>query len=197
MFLPVPLFHQAEGEELMLSLGLDISSTSTGVVLLNDISLAPVFQGIWAPPPGLSYVERGDWQANKMLALLEDHEPDRIMIEGYSLGSTNGAEPLITVGGIMRYVLFLKGYTWTDVAPTRLKKYAGAKLKQDMKVAVYKRWEFEHSSDDVIDAYVLSLIGVALETEPLIPVIVAQKEVLNDLANPTPKKRRSSKKTTA
>lgn len=178
----------------MLSLGLDISSTSTGVVLLNDISLQPVHQGLWSPPPGLSYVERGDWQANKLLALMEKHEVTRIMIEGYSLGSTNGAEPLITVGAIMRYVLHLSGHTWTDVAPTRLKKYAHAKLKQDMKLAVYKRWEFEHSSDDVIDAYVLAHIGIALDSEPLVPATVPQREVLDALANPAPKKRNSTKK---
>lgn len=179
----------------MLSLGLDISSTSTGVVLLDSTQAEPLFKDTWCPKPdGMSYVKRGDWQANALLELLAEHKPDQIMIEGYSLGSATGAEPLITVGAILRYVLFLSGYTWTDIAPSRLKKFAGAALKQDMKLAVYKRWKFEHSSDDVIDAYVLALIGEAVAGRERLVLLKPQLEVVADLLDPTPKKKRAKKK---
>jgi crossover junction endodeoxyribonuclease RuvC len=181
----------------VLSLGLDISSTSTGVVFMNDISLVPIDVAVLVPPPGLTYVERADWQANKLLGMLDEHGwPDRIMIEGYSLGSTNGAEPLITVGGIIRYILYMASgemVCWMDVAPMRLKKYAHAKLKQDMKLAVFKRWGFEHSSDDAIDGYVLAMIGVALDNTNTVGLTQAQLEVLDGLANPKPKAKKTKK----
>lgn len=174
----------------MLSLGLDISSTSTGVVLLNELTNEPVFQGLWRPPAGLDYLERGSWQAEKLLALLENHVPNRVVIEGYSLGSVNGAEPLITVGTILRYFLRQSGYEWAIAAPTQLKKFAVAATKQDIKLAVYKRWGFEHRSDDVVDAYVLAHIGIGLEgIEPLTPWIRPQTEVIDAILNPKPKKK--------
>lgn len=179
----------------MLSLGLDISSTSTGVVLLDSAHAEPVFQGLFKPEAdGLPYHVRGDQQANKLLALLEKHQPDRILIEGYSLGSATGAEPLITVGAILRYVLHLSGYAWGDVAPSRLKKFAGAALKQDMKLAVFKRWGFEHSSDDVIDAYVLALIAEAMGGHHRQPLIKPQQEVVTAMSAPPAKKKRKTKK---
>jgi hypothetical protein len=123
-------------------LGLDISSLSTGVVVLDDTD-SPAFQGTWKPPADLDYIGRGSWQAEKLLALLGTYEITRVAIEGYSLGSANRAEPLITVGTILRYFLRQSGFGWTEVAPSRLKKYAGAKLKEDMKVKVFKQYGFE------------------------------------------------------
>jgi crossover junction endodeoxyribonuclease RuvC len=135
----------------VLSLGLDISSTSTGAVVLNGMG-GVIWQGLWKPPAGLDYIQRGSYQAEQMLKVLDEFPPQIVCIEGYSLGSTHNAEPLITVGTILRYFLRQCGYDWTVVAPTQLKKYAGAQLKQDIKLAVWKRWQFEHRSDDVVDA---------------------------------------------
>jgi crossover junction endodeoxyribonuclease RuvC len=122
-----------------------------------------------------------------MLQVLEEFPPDKVCIEGYSLASVNRAEPLMTVGTILRYFLRQCGYDWQIVTPSQLKKYAGAKLKQDIKLEVYKRWKFEHRSDDVVDAYVLAQIGRGLEDMPL-DLIRPQQEVLEALRNPKAKK---------
>jgi crossover junction endodeoxyribonuclease RuvC len=172
------------------SLGLDISSTSTGALVMNGMG-AVLWQGLWQPPAGLDYIARGSWQAEQMIKVLEDFPPDEICIEGYSLGSTHNAEPLMTVGTILRYFLRQLGYSWMTVAPTQLKKYAGAQLKQDLKLAVYKRWGFEHRSDDVVDAYVLAQIARSLKDKPA-DLIRPQLEVLEVLRNPKPKKGKKS-----
>jgi crossover junction endodeoxyribonuclease RuvC len=176
----------------MLSLGLDISSTSTGAVVLNGAG-GVTWQGLWRPPEGLDYIARGSWQAEQMLKVIEDFPPDIVCIEGYSLASVNGAEPLMTVGTILRYFLRQCGYDWTIVAPSQLKKYAGAQLKQDIKLAVWKRWQFEHRSDDVVDAYVLAQIGRGLDDMPL-DLIRPQQEVIEVLKNPKPKKAKKKQK---
>lgn len=176
----------------MLSLGLDISSLSTGVLLLEDG--VPEFQGTWKPPAELDYLGRGSWQAEQMMALLENHQPNQICIESYSLGSPNRMEPLITVGTILRYFLRQMGYDWQEVAPTQVKKYAGAALKQDLKLAVFKRWQFEHRSDDVVDAYVLAQIGRGVWASKhghpqQLDLIRPQQEVIEVLLHPKPKKK--------
>jgi crossover junction endodeoxyribonuclease RuvC len=173
----------------MISLGLDVSSTSTGALLMQDDELV-LEQEVWKPPAGVDYLQRGSWQAEKLLAMLEKYKPDIVCIEGYSLGSTNGAEPLITVGTIIRYFLRQMGYDWQTVAPTQLKKYAQAQLKQDIKLAVFKRWAFEHKSDDVTDAYVLARIGLGLLDGDPMALITPQKEVIETLRNPKPKKKK-------
>lgn len=181
---------------MTLSLGLDISSTSTGAVVLNALSLEPVFQGVWVPPKGLDYLERGSWQAERLLALTEQFDFDKVTIEGYSLGSTNGAEPLITVGTVLRYFLRQEGYSWAIAAPTQVKKFAGAATKQDIKVQAYKRWGFEHRSDDVVDAYVLAHIGLGLVgATPLVPLIRPQQEVIETILNPKIKRKKGAKET--
>jgi crossover junction endodeoxyribonuclease RuvC len=176
----------------MLSIGLDISSTSTGVVVLNEQSLAPVFQGLWRPPSEFDYLDRGGWQAEKLVQLMDQFKFDRILIDGYSLGSTNAAEPLITVGTVLRYFLRQSGYEWNIAAPSQVKKYACAAVKQDIKLQVFKRWEFEHRSDDVVDAYVLAQIGLAMTLGDalLVPLIRPQLEVVEAITNPKPKKRK-------
>lgn len=177
----------------MFSLGLDISSTSTGAVLLGSNSNEPVFQGAWVPPKGMDYLERGSWQAEKLINLIGGpggHAPGQVVIEGYSLGSTNGAEPLITVGTILRYFLRQLGHDWIIAAPTQVKKYAGAQTKQDIKVAAYKRWQFEHRSDDVVDAFVLAQIGLGFHDAAPTALIRPQLEVIEAIRNPKVKKRK-------
>lgn len=171
-------------------LGLDISSTSTGAVLLAPDHDDVVWQGTWQPPTELDYIDRGSWQAEKMIALVEQFDLAGIAIENYSLGSINRAVPLITVGTVLRYFLRQMGHGWQEVAPTQVKKYACAKLKEDLKVEVFKRWGFEHRSNDVIDAYVLARIARALAVHDG-SLIRPQQEVLQALLNPKAKRKKA------
>lgn len=171
-----------EGAGMSWVLGLDVSSLSTGALLMPPGGKEP-WAELWTPPAKLDYLDRGSYQAERLLRLIEALRPKLVAIEGYSLGSTNGAEPLITVGTIIRYFLRQSGVPFVDVAPSRLKKFVGAQKKEEIRLAVYKRWGYEHESNDVLDAYVLARIAQGLlgygapHTKP-------QLEVLAGLSSP-------------
>lgn len=85
----------------------------------------------------------------------------KIAIEGFGFASQQG----FLLGGIgwgIRCNLHNMGLTYIDVAPTSLKKFVGGKgnaKKDQVRLEVYKRWGYEHKSDNVVDAYVLAQIA--------------------------------------
>lgn len=109
------------------------------------------------------------------------HDTDFVAIEGFGYASQRG----FLLGGIgwgMRMELYRRGIPYIDVAPSLLKKFAGAKgnaNKEKVVLEVYKRWGFESDSNNVVDAFILAQIARAAKTET--KLIQAQKEVLNKL----------------
>lgn len=93
-------------------------------------------------------------------------EGDVICIEGFSYGSRGaGVSTQYGIGWLIRAELIRNGYTYIDVPPTSVKKFATGKgntKKDEMVLPIYKKWGFEHSSDNVRDAYVLAQIAKAL-----------------------------------
>jgi crossover junction endodeoxyribonuclease RuvC len=60
---------------------------------------------------------------------------------------------------LIRAELIRNGYTYIDVPPTSVKKFATGKgntKKDEMVLPIYKKWGFEHASDNVRDAFVLA-----------------------------------------
>ncbi|ATO38739.1 hypothetical protein AB4J90_12000 [Geobacillus thermodenitrificans] len=106
---------------------------------------------------------------------------DFVAIEGFGYASQRG----FLLGGIgwgMRMELYRRGVPYIDVAPSLVKKFAGAKgnaNKEKVVLEVYKRWGFESDSNNVIDAFVLAQIARAAKTET--KLIQAQKEVLDKI----------------
>lgn len=166
-----------EGHQAVKVLGLDCSSTSTGAVLLGDDT---DYATAWQPDPNkklkMDVTDRAIWIASKLAELLADEKPDIVVIEEYGFASQSLA-PQAEVKGVLLMVLRQMGFSWVLVSPNALKKFVGAKQKEDVKLNVFKRWGFEHKSNDAVDAYVLARIGLCLaglrsaETVP-------QKEVL-------------------
>ncbi len=109
------------------------------------------------------------------------HDTDFVAIEGFGYASRRG----FLLGGIgwgMRMELYRRGIQYVDVAPSLLKKFAGAKgnaNKERVVLEVYKRWGFESNSNNVVDAFILAQIARAAKTE--MKLIQAQREVLNKL----------------
>ncbi len=75
------------------------------------------------------------------------------------------------------------GVAFLVVPPARLKKFAcgkGNAKKDEIRLAVYKRWGFEAPTNDEVDAYVLARIGLAyLGYDD--KLIKPQLEVIKDL----------------
>ena len=95
------------------------------------------------------------------LQITSQLEPnDIVTIEGFSYGSKGqGVSTQYGLGWIIRYFLYERGYKYIEVPPTSLKKFAtgkGTVKKDNMVLPIYKKWGFEHSSDNVRDAFVLA-----------------------------------------
>lgn len=97
---------------------------------------------------------------------IEQLEPnDIVAIEGFGFSSQSG----FILGGIgwgMRMDMYARNIRYIEVAPNLLKKFAtnnGNAAKNVIMRDVYKRWRFEHNSDDVVDAFVLAQIARAVD----------------------------------
>lgn len=118
------------------------------------------------------------------------HPNDVVAIEGFGFASQSG----FLLGGIgwgIRLELFARDVRYIEVAPAALKKFTGAKgnaKKDELSVEIFKRWGFEHKSDNVRDAYVLAHIARAYHG--LMPLTKFQQEVIDAIRNPAPKKGR-------
>lgn len=98
------------------------------------------------------------------LSVIEQIEPnDIVTIEGFSYGSKGkGVSTQYGLGWIIRYFLYERGYEYIEIPPTSVKKFATGKgntKKDEMVLPIYRKWGFEHTSDNVRDAFVLAQIA--------------------------------------
>jgi crossover junction endodeoxyribonuclease RuvC len=134
-------------------------STKTGIVILDKSG--NVIQGEEITSSHPSDPQRFMVIASKVLSELTS--VDVITIEGFSYGSKGrGVSTQYGIGWLIRAELIRNGYTYTEVSPSAVKKFAtgkGNEKKDNMTVPIYKHWGFEHPSDNVRDAYVLAKIA--------------------------------------
>lgn len=115
-----------------------------------------------------------------------------ICMEGYSNASKFGREQAGELGAIVKLSIydyfdrFDDGYGDlrypTIVQPTSLKKFAtgsGTAKKSSMILAVYKKWGFETSDDNLADAFSLAMLARAVHTGTT--DLAYEKEVLKTL----------------
>lgn len=109
---------------------------------------------------------------------------DVICIEGFSYGSRGAAVSVqYGIGWILRSELLQAGFSYYEVPPSSVKKFAtgrGNVKKDEMVLPIYKRWGFEHNSDNVRDAFVLAQIARALNGQAELTKF--QKEALNKIS---------------
>lgn len=154
-------------------------STKTGLVVLDEDGELWEAREIEKPgkDPGRMYNLIGS-----VMELICDR--DIVAIEGFGFASQSG----FLLGGIgwgLRMDMFHRDIQYCEVAPAALKKFTGCKgnaKKDELGVEIYKRWGFEHKSDNVRDAYVLAQIARALH-EP-VRLITAQQQVIDVIKNP-------------
>lgn len=81
----------------------------------------------------------------------------------------------------LRMALFRRGIPYIDVTPAGVKKFASGKgntKKDELAVHIYKRWDFEHPSDNVRDAYVLARIAWTMRSGLTVQITKQQAEAL-------------------
>jgi Holliday junction resolvasome RuvABC endonuclease subunit len=70
---------------------------------------------------------------------------------------------IIELSGIIKYDLTARERTYVDVPPTILKKFITGKgnaKKEDIKLALYKKYQKEFKNSDEADAYALTMFGL-------------------------------------
>ena len=141
----------------MKIVGIDASLSSTGVAVLND-------------PPGDIRTEAIKSNKTGPARLIEIRERIRetcagaslVVLEGYAFAQASQAHQLGELGGVLRTMFFEMGMEVLEVGPGQLKKFAsgrGNAKKEEMAVAIYKRWGREFVTNDEADAFVLVQIG--------------------------------------
>lgn len=159
----------------MRFVGLD-PSTKTGIVILdkkgNVILEKEITSSIKEDPQRFIHI------TEQILEHLKDG--DKICIEGFSYGSRGrGVSTQYGIGWTIRTALFYQDVDYTEVTPGGLKKFATGKgntSKDNMILPIYKRWGYEHKSDNVRDAFVLAQISRAMHED--IKLTKFQKEVI-------------------
>lgn len=153
----------------LTSLGIDASVTATGLVLLRERPNAPAPETLHAaeikPSSKLVGLQRQQEIVLNLMEFIHEHKPDRIVVEGYSLGKNmNSTVPLVELGGLLRVMLMIDEIPWFDPRASELKKFvtgAGNAPKDLMLMHVFKRWGFEAKTNNIADAYGLACMGLA------------------------------------
>lgn len=147
------------------SIGLDLSCTSTGIVVLASVLASgnPRLLHTETVKVKTTGLQRCSDVAERVLWAMEAFNPEQIVIEGYGGSFKGSIIPIVELGTVVRYFLRQQGRCWTEPAPTQLKKFVlgkGVGEKEQMMLQVFKRWGYEAPNNDLADAYGLACMGL-------------------------------------
>lgn len=150
------------------SMGIDLSATATGLVTLRETGSA-IPETLWemeVKSKGSTGVTRAKEVVTVIMEAVHSQNPDKIVVEGYSLNTKNASSiiPLVEIGGLLRFMLHIDGLKWYDPRASEVKKFATGKgntPKDKVMMHVLKRWNFEAATNNTADAYVLAAMGLA------------------------------------
>ncbi len=148
--------------------GLDPSERSTGLVVLQFQLKRP--PAVWLKRAiqitHATGLERAAIQAAELGEVLDEARPDLLMIEDYAFVHRKTIQGAIETGTCFRLKCRQLEVPFITVPPLQLKKFVrgkGSGDKADMAAAVLTKWGFRDDCDDIVDAYALALMGLALK----------------------------------
>lgn len=168
------------------SIGIDLSLTGTGIVVLQDGKILE-HALIKSKPVGdlpINELKRIQKIVNDIEVIVIKYPLDIAVIENLAFGVRN-ATALTQLAGLnyfTRAMLSSKDIKFVLVAPTSLKKFVtsnGAAKKDMMMMETYKRWGVTMMNDNEADAYGLSQVGLALLGGNSKNTTKIQEEVIN------------------
>ncbi|WP_110928397.1 RuvC family protein [Bacillus massiliglaciei] len=146
--------------------------------------------------------------------IMEHIRPDDfICIEGVPFDTQRAAQAG-WIHGSIRNALYMRKIPYYEAAPNAVKKFVnvtgwegevghkrrlkGPEKKLAVMKAVEEHFGFTHSSDNVVDAYIMAEIAKAIRRAKsgLYPKLSYQREVIENILNPQPKARKPRKKAT-
>lgn len=169
-----------------LWVGVDPSATSTGLALITPeltLTTTTIRPNELRLGPRLKYIQ------DKLLEFVKDKDIQDIFacVEGPSLESTNKADTLGQVRGVVLVTLENLGAVVTVIPPTTLKKFAtrsGSADKEDMIKAAFHKWNVT-LKDDAADAAWLAQLAYSLMTNKI--DTREQLEVISGIRSPKAK----------
>ncbi len=158
---------------MFTSMGIDLSTTATGVIILQEVT-----DGFACVLEYEIKVKKEKGMARNRAIVTEIMEqivlrkPDRIVLEGYGLNTKHASSiiPLVELGGLLRFMLHLDGLSWLDPRPSEIKKFAtgkGNSPKDMVMMHVLKRWGHASLTNNTADAFVCAAIGLAHAGRPV------------------------------
>ena len=151
--------------------GLDISITGTGVVVL-DRELQIVSAECVKTKP------QDDWYArvNNIVSRVFSYIPDPVLctvfVEDYAYAAKGQVFNIAELSGIIKFRLWHDAYPFLRIPPTSLKKFttaSGNAPKELMMKEVYKRYGVDFNDNNVADAYALARMGYAITQQVHMP----------------------------
>lgn len=168
-----------------ISLGVDLSLTNTGLVVLNSTGIIKQ-KLIKSKPLG----EKPTDELIRIKKIIEDIEefvseyyPSVVCIEGlaFMAKNTTALVQLSALNYMTRSMLNEYNIPFVIVAPTTLKKFVTGKGNSDKEVLmmmVYRDYNEQLLDNNIVDAFALSLIGMSLLGKPIKKLTVHQQEVI-------------------
>ena len=162
----------------MRFVGLDLS-TKTGLVIIDELGNVLTEKEI------TSKVKKDPQRMIDLTDQVLSHlkKDDVIAIEGFSYGSRGrGVAFQFGYGYAVQIALYTNDFKYLIVTPSQVKKFATGKgnaSKDNMIIPIYKKWGYEHKSDNVRDAFVLAQIARA--TKISTKLTKYQKEIIDAL----------------
>lgn len=153
----------------IVSIGIDLSLTGTGVVMIKNGKIV-LEKLIKSKPSGdlpVHELERIQRIVNEILNCTKSTTIDIAVIENLAFGVRN-ATSLTQLAGLnyfTRAMLHAQGIPFVLVAPTTLKKFItgnGAAKKDVILMEVFKKYNVAFVDDNLADAFSLSKIGEAV-----------------------------------
>lgn len=141
--------------------GIDPSS-KTGLVIMDSSGEVLVEEEIKA---------KSTKDPQRMLEILNEVKSylkpnDRVIIEGFAYGAKgNAVDFQYGLGWLIRAMLYSNKIKYTEATPSQVKKFCsnrGNAKKEDLVLPLYKKWNYEHRSDNVRDAYILARMGYSM-----------------------------------
>jgi len=157
----------------MIATGVDPSIRGTGVVVLRAGEVLEA-ETVQAATPGSRCPRARLARAADLARRVVDVAASArwpstglVAVEDYAFAGSRRLVDLVELGTLIRAEFDSIGVTWAAVGATQMKKFAtgrGRGGKDEVRVGVYKRWGFEHPSNDVVDAYVLARVAQAVDS---------------------------------
>lgn len=157
-------FQKEYNQENYFFVGIDLSLTNTGLVILNEKSEI-VKQELISTKPS-DDIEKRLLEIEEKLSFIPNIvRLQNVYIEGLSFGSKG--QSILELGAlhyIVRIFLYKKNINYKTISPGTLKKFVTGKgnaKKNLMLMKVFKKWGIEFNDDNLCDAF--SLAKMALE----------------------------------